>query len=84
MITWVKKANSFQIAEVLPQGVAYLRVLIFCQFQPSIAYKSVAYIKKVRIIKVVIYYYLERENENFLKLYISNSSYFEISSVTLF
>ena len=41
----MKKANSFQIAKVQPQGVAQL-LLNFCQFQPGVAYKSVAYKKK--------------------------------------
>ena len=42
MITWLKKANNFQIAKVQPQGVAQF----FCQFQPGVAYKSAAYTKK--------------------------------------
>ena len=40
----MKKANNFQIAKVQPQGVASL-LLDFCQFQPGVAYKSVAYLK---------------------------------------
>ena len=35
MITWMKKANNFQITIVQPQSVA--------QFQPGVAYKSTAY-----------------------------------------
>ena len=42
MITWMKKANNFQVAKVQSQGFA----LIFCQFQPGVAYKSVASKKK--------------------------------------
>ena len=41
----MKKASNFQIAKVQPQGVGWL-LLNFCQFQPNVAYKSVAYKKK--------------------------------------
>ena len=44
MITWVKKENNFQIQIVQLQGVAWF-LLDFLQFQPEVAYKSVAYIK---------------------------------------
>ena len=40
MITWMKNVTGFQIEKV--QGIC----LIFCQFQPGAAYKSVAYKKK--------------------------------------
>ena len=40
----MKNVNNFQIAKVQPQGVAF--AYFFCQFQPGVAYKSVAYIKK--------------------------------------
>ena len=43
MITWVKKANNSQIAKVQPQSVLHSFCLIFCQFQPGVAYKSVVY-----------------------------------------
>ena len=45
MITWMKKANNFQTAKVQPRGVVSF-CLFFCQFQPGVAYKSVAYKKK--------------------------------------
>ena len=45
---WIKKANNFQIAKVQPQGVAYL-CLIFCQFKPGVAYRSVAYKNSVKV-----------------------------------
>ena len=48
MITQIRKANNYQIAKVQPQGVAQ-RLLIFRQFQPGVAYKSVAYIKSVNV-----------------------------------
>ena len=35
MITWMKNLNNFQIAKVQPPSIC----LIFCQFQPSVAYK---------------------------------------------
>ena len=41
MITWVKNVNNFRIAKFY---------LIFCQFQPGIAYKSAAY-KKKRVVE---------------------------------
>ena len=47
MITWMKNINNFQMANFQPQGVTQL-LLIFFQFQPGVAYKSVAY-KKNRI-----------------------------------
>ena len=43
-ITWMKKTNSSQRAHVQCQIVSQ-RLLIFCQFQFGIAYKSVAYKK---------------------------------------
>ena len=46
MITWLKKANNFQIAKVQPQGVASPFLDFFYQFQPGVAYKSAAYTKK--------------------------------------
>ena len=41
----MKKANNFQKPKVHPQSVAYLLLDSFCQFQPGVAYKSVAYRK---------------------------------------
>ena len=38
----MKKANSFQKVKVQPQRIASLLLTFFCQFQPGIAYKSVA------------------------------------------
>ena len=38
----MKKGNSFQKVKVQPQRVASLLLTFFCQFQPGIAYKSVA------------------------------------------
>ena len=46
MITWMKKANNFQIVKVQPQGIAYPLFNFFGQFQPHVAYKSAAYTKK--------------------------------------
>ena len=43
----MKNVNNLQIVKVQPQGVAYSIYLIFCQFQPGIAYKSVTYKKSV-------------------------------------
>ena len=40
------KNVKVQIANVQPQGVAYI-CLIFCKFQPGVAYKSAAYKKSV-------------------------------------
>ena len=40
----MKKVNNFQKAKVQPQGLCSFR-LIFCEFQPGVAYKSVAYKK---------------------------------------
>ena len=42
MIMSMKKVNNYQIAKVQAQGVAQL-CLIFCQFQPDVAYKVVGY-----------------------------------------
>ena len=41
MIIWMKEPNNFQRAKVQPQLVTFL-LLDFFQFQPGIAYKSVA------------------------------------------
>ena len=46
MIIRKKKESNFQIAKVAPQGTAQF-LLIFCQFQPGVAYKGVAYKKRV-------------------------------------
>ena len=46
MITWMKNANNFQIPKVQPQGVAQNLLNFFCQFQPGVGYKSVAYKKE--------------------------------------
>ena len=46
MIMRMKKVNNFQIAKVQPRHVAQF-CFIFCQFQPDVAYKSVAYKKRV-------------------------------------
>ena len=43
----MKNMNNFQIANFQPQSITQL-LLIFFQFQPGVAYKSVAY-KKNRI-----------------------------------
>ena len=40
-----EKGNNFQIAKVQPQLLLSFW-LIFCQFQPDVAYKSVASTKK--------------------------------------
>ena len=46
IITGMKKnVNNFQTTKVQPQGVAQ-HLLDFCQFQPGVTYKSVAYKKK--------------------------------------
>ena len=42
MIMWMKNVNNFQIVKV---QVLLSICLIFCQFQPGVAYKSVAYKK---------------------------------------
>ena len=46
MITWIKNVYNFQVAKVHSQVVLSI-CLIFCQFQPGVAYKSVAYKKSV-------------------------------------
>ena len=43
---WMKNVNNFQIAKLQSQRVAS-HFLDFCQFQPGVAYKSVAYKKTV-------------------------------------
>ena len=42
MIMWMKNVNNFQIVKV---QVLLSICLIFCQFQPGVAYKSVTYKK---------------------------------------
>ena len=51
IITWMKNANNFQIPKVQLQGVAQNLLNFFCQFQPGVAYKSVAYKKSVYVFK---------------------------------
>ena len=46
MITWIKKANNFQIAKVQLQDLLSF-CLIFCHFQSGVAFKCVAYKKSV-------------------------------------
>ena len=53
MITWMKKANNFQIAQVQSEGVALLLLGFFPIFQPGVAYKSITYKKSVYILSVV-------------------------------
>ena len=53
MITWMKKANNFQIAQVQSEGVALLLLDFFLIFQPGVAYKSITYKKSVYILSVV-------------------------------
>ena len=40
-----EKANNYQIAKVQPQRVLLSFCVIFCQFQPGVTYKSIAYKK---------------------------------------
>ena len=56
---WLKKANDFQIAEVQPQSVAYL-LLNFL----TIAYKSVAYKKRVYSVKNCLLKYTALNTNN--------------------
>ena len=56
MIAWMKKVNNFQEAKFQPQGVPQL-LLNVCHVQPGIAYKSVAYKKKL----VAGWHLLERD-----------------------
>ena len=49
----MKKANNFQRVKVQPQGVAQLLLIFFCKFQPGVAYKCVAYIKKCVLKKIL-------------------------------
>ena len=44
----MKKSNYFQIAKVQSQDVSWL-LFDFCQFQPGVPYKRVAYKKSVCI-----------------------------------
>ena len=46
----MNKVNNFQVAKVQPQGDTKLFLEFFCQFQPDVACKSVAYKKSVRSI----------------------------------
>ena len=41
----MEKVIRFRLVEVQPQDFAQL-LLIFCQFEPGIAYKSAAYVTK--------------------------------------
>ena len=59
MITWMKNMNNFQIANFQPQSVTQL-LLIFFQFQPGVAYKSIAY--KKNLIRLL---FLKFVNEEF-------------------
>ena len=43
MTPWTKKANNFRVAFRLNVLLSYC-LIFFCQFQPGVAYKSVAYI----------------------------------------
>ena len=46
MITWMNNTNSFRLSKVQHQGVAEHLLDFFCQFQPGVTYKCVAYKKK--------------------------------------
>ena len=45
IIKGIKTANNFQKPKVHPKSVAYI-LLVFCQFQPAVAYESFAYKKR--------------------------------------
>ena len=66
MTRWIKNANIFQIAKV--SGLNFC--LTFCQFQPGVTYKSVAY-RKVCIAfkspkKSIFKDFTEKYTQNFL------------------
>ena len=42
----MKNVNKFQIAKIQPRVFLCIYLVFFCQFQPGVAYKSVAYKKK--------------------------------------
>ena len=44
---FVKKVNNLQITKAQPHDVAQLLLTFFCQFQPVVAYKNVAYEKSM-------------------------------------
>ena len=73
MITWMKNMNNFQIANFQPQSITQL-LLIFFQFQPGVAYKSVAYKKNL-----IRHLFLKFVNEEIFFQY-----YIEMESKTLF
>ena len=50
MITRMKYVSNFKMAKVRPRGTAYHLHDFFCQFQPGVAYKSVAYKKSMYMI----------------------------------
>ena len=41
-----EETNNFQIAKGQPQGFTLLLLAFFCQFQPDVTFKSVAYKKR--------------------------------------
>ena len=43
---WMENVKNFQIAKCSASGCYLVFAFFFCQFQPGIAYKSVAYLKK--------------------------------------
>ena len=53
MITWIKNENIFQIAKVISLSVLLRIRLIFCRFQPGVAYKNVAYLKRCAGVLVI-------------------------------
>ena len=78
MITWMKKTNSFQIAKVQPENITWLLV-VFWQFQPGVAYKSVAY-KKACNCKQTSYLL---QKEKYLFCYELNSYFDDFSFIDL-
>ena len=56
MITWMKNVNSFQKRFNL--GVLLSICLFFCQFQPGVTYKSVAYKKGVYLFSALHFFLL--------------------------
>ena len=47
IIAGIKNVNNFQIVRVHPQDTSQYLIDFFCQFQPGVVYKSVAYKKMV-------------------------------------
>ena len=87
MLTWMKNVNNLQTVKFSLRVLLSI-CLIFCQFQPWVAYKSAAYKKSVynysyTLLHISLRHEFWTFHENFNPLYLSHAITFESDMVVL-